>query len=83
MLAEFQRETLRVLAMCSSGSGFDVKWISHYSQHPYCKHMPRARSGTIASDLKELERAGFVRRLDSDKPIVWAITDDGRKALTG
>lgn len=82
MLGDFQLSILRVLATCDATSGFDVRWLSHYVEHPYCKLMPRARSGAISSKLRELESAGLVRKLDDQKPIVWAISEDGRKAIS-
>lgn len=80
-LTEFETEALRVLATCDATSGFDVKWIARHSAHPYCSDLPRARSGAVSSVLLKMERDGLVRRLDGEKPIVWTITEDGRKAV--
>lgn len=79
-LGEFAKEALRVLARCSGDSGFDVKWISHHSRHPYCRDFPRARSGALSHALKAMASAGLVRRLDGQRPTVWVITEAGRTA---
>lgn len=69
---------LRVLAD-SIGGGYLTRHIA--KKIPAFGHNGHTQSGATLSWLNELEREGFVKRLDNDKPIVWAITETGRAAL--
>jgi hypothetical protein len=72
---------IAILTVLSDGFGGCYLTRDIAKKTPMFGHNMRIHSGSTRSWLVEMEKAGLVKRLDDDKPTVWAATDAGRDAV--
>ena len=72
---------IAILNVLSDGFGGGYLTRDIAKRTPMFGHNMHIHSGSTRSWLVEMERSGLVKRLDNDKPTVWAITDAGREAI--
>jgi hypothetical protein len=71
-MTDFEETVLKVVdCWCSPTSGYAVTGLAPLVGRQPGHDSDRAHSAFVSRALLSLERAGRVRRMDADKPIVW------------
>ncbi len=71
-MTDIQKAVLKVVGrMCSMFSGYSTGDIAYYIARQPGRTSNRQHSALIGRELRALESAGLIRRLDDQKPVVW------------
>jgi len=77
-LTDWQRA---ILAVLSEDSGLLTRRVRLRAKLPIRNRTPRVISAWIRNDLLALQKMGYVRLMDDQKPDVWLRTASGTAAL--
>lgn len=68
-LTEYDR---KILAVLDTTGGFTTHYIAIRVEPAYCGNR-RMHAGAIRSWLNWLEKVGYVRKMDDEKPVCWML----------
>jgi len=73
-----QRKILKLLEPIGSNGGYPARRLGKLIWDGWSAG---TASGFANHECRQMERAGWLKRLDDQKPIVWQITESGRAAI--